>query len=374
MSMRGRNILIISDSEKNSDMLYASGFRAPDPFIFTIIKKKTYLLANPLELGRAQKESSADEVVNMSGIRTGRKKRSLADIFYSFARRFKVNTFEVPHEFPLYLGDRLRKKGIRLKAISPPFFPERMIKTEEEIKKIKTIIRVAEKAMKRAEDVLRNSMISSKGYIRYKGKNLTSEYLKRVINLTFAEHDGHAENTIAAGGDQACDPHCTGHGPLKAYEPIIMDIFPCSNDTGYHADITRTFIKGKPSKTQKNLYRAVKEAQRVAISMVKPRASAKNVHKAVSAYFRKKGYETVIKRGTMKGFIHSTGHGLGLDVHEPPRISDTSGHIFKKGDVITIEPGLYYPGTGGVRIEDDVVVTANGCEVLTRYHTRWVMP
>ncbi|MFC1479244.1 M24 family metallopeptidase [Planctomycetota bacterium] len=369
------NYLIIADSERSSNMLYASGFSAPDPFIFTRINAKTFLLASPLEYERAKKESKADTVVNTADINVRYKPRSFAGIFLSFLKGIsKARSFEVPADFPLVYADFLKKRSIKLKIKTPPFFPERMIKSSKETTYIKKSVAIAQKGMKAGEDILKKSSINNRGYIVYNNRVLTSEFLKSEINVAMARENGICTGTIVAGGDQACDPHCRGTGKLKAYQPIIFDIFPRSNETFYHADITRTFIKGKPSSELKKLYNAVKDAQEKAISMIKPGVCMGTVHNSVADHFKKQGYETEVKGDQLKGFIHSTGHGFGLDIHEHPGISGRNKSRFRKGLVVTVEPGLYYPGLGGVRIEDDVAVTGKGCTILSTYHKRWIIP
>jgi Xaa-Pro aminopeptidase len=365
---------MIADSESNSNMLYASGFSAPDPFIFARIKGRTFLLASPLEYKRAKKESAADETVNTADIRVEYKPRSLAGIFLSFLRdNFKTRSFQVPFDFPLIYADFLKKRRIKLSVQKPPFFPERMIKNGPEIEHIQQSILIAQKAMKQGEDILRNSSINARGYIMYNKRILTSETLKSEIHTVFARNNAACPGLIVAGGNQACDPHCKGTGKLRAHEPIIFDIFPRSNATFYYADITRTFIKGKPSFELHKLYNTVREAQEKAISAIKPRVCMSTAHNTAAEYFEKKGYITKTKGDQLRGFIHSTGHGFGLDIHEPPGITPRNRSRFKRGMVITAEPGLYYPGLGGVRIEDDVLVTSQGCEILTSYHKRWVI-
>jgi len=173
-------------------------------------------------------------------------------------------------------------------------------------------------------------------------------------------------HTIVASGNQGCDPHQEGTGPVWANQSLIVDVFPRSGDTFYYADITRTFVKGKATQALKAQYEAVKVAQEKGIHMVAPGIDGKAVHQAIQQEMEGRGFLTERRKGTMVGFFHGTGHGLGLDVHEPPRVNATS-HILKKGEVVTVEPGLYYPGVGAVRIEDLLVVTPGGNQNLTVY-------
>jgi Xaa-Pro aminopeptidase len=169
-----------------------------------------------------------------------------------------------------------------------------------------------------------------------------------------------------AGGDQACDPHDEGSGPLPAHRSIIFDVFPRSAATRYFADMSRTVIRGTASPELKRLYQAVKDAQEEAITRVRPGADGTKIHQGICDRFDAAGYATGLVNGRMQGYFHGTGHGVGLDIHEHPRIS-RNGSILQEGEVVTVEPGLYYPGLGAVRIEDMVLVTRDGCRNLTNY-------
>ena len=199
---------------------------------------------------------------------------------------------------------------------------------------------------------------------------LTSEIIRKEIEVVLMDHDCFAEDIIVAGGNQAVDPHERGNGPLKANEFIVIDIFPCSKKSGYWGDITRTVLKGEPSVAQKKLYQTVLTAQKAALAQVKPGSSAKTIHQDICDHFKQAGYETGMKDGVPQGFIHSTGHGVGLEIHESPSVSPSGGEL-EPGQVITIEPGLYYRDLGGVRIEDTVVVTETGCSLLARCSKEW---
>jgi Xaa-Pro aminopeptidase len=192
---------------------------------------------------------------------------------------------------------------------------------------------------------------------------LTSEIVRRLIHKTLIDHDCAGVETIVAGGDQATDPHERGHGILFAGQAIIIDIFPRSEKTGYWGDLTRTVCRGTAAPELKKLYHAVKAAQQAALRAVKPGVCADDVHAAAKVVFEKRGYKTEEVNGRHVGFIHGTGHGVGLDIHELPRVG-TSGEILELGNIITVEPGLYYPGLGGIRIEDTLVVTEKGWRYL----------
>ena len=211
--------------------------------------------------------------------------------------------------------------------------------------------------------VLRAAKIVRAGLLQWKGKPLTSEIVRAEADSTVLRAGGVPEGTIVAGGRQACDPHERGHGPLRAHELIILDIFPRDACTGYFGDLTRTVVRGRANTAQRQLWDTVCAAQRLAIRAIKPRAKGAAVHKAVQEFFVARGYPTERRDGRWTGFFHGTGHGLGLDLHEEPRLGVTT---FRLGQVFTVEPGLYYPEIGGARHEDVVTVTASGCRLLSR--------
>jgi Xaa-Pro aminopeptidase len=174
-------------------------------------------------------------------------------------------------------------------------------------------------------------------------------------------------NTIVAGGDQACDPHERGHGPLFANSLIILDIFPRDAASGYFGDMTRTVVRGRASEKQRDLWETVRTGQEMALKKMKPGVDGLKLHNEIKKLFADRGYPTEVRNGRQVGFFHGTGHGLGLEIHEYPRFQKT---VFKKGQVLTVEPGLYYPGLGGVRLEDVAVLTDTGMRLLSRFEKR----
>jgi Xaa-Pro aminopeptidase len=195
---------------------------------------------------------------------------------------------------------------------------------------------------------------------------LTSEQIQGVINATIAGLGGAAARTIVAGGNQGCDPHEIGHGPLRAHTTIILDIFPRDMRTGYWGDITRTVVRGRASDAVKKLYAVVGEAQKLAFQKLREGVNGQDVHGGIQELFVSRGYRTGVIRGRMQGFFHGTGHGLGLEIHERPRVGAAS-EVLRAGQVVTVEPGLYYAGVGGVRLEDVAVIQPNGARNLARF-------
>ena len=364
MSEKKPDILIIDKSTTNTDLRYACAFIAPDPFVYLRIQNKTTLIVSPLEYNRALQESMVDEVINSAHI-AKKHRATWAHIAIECIPK-TIKKITVPPSFPLAYARILERKGIHLRIATQPLFPQRICKDKKEISALREIIHITEQAMHIAEDILRNSIIQG-SHLLYKGNILTSEEIRQHIMMFFAQSNAEAPSTIIAGGTQSCDPHCEGYGQLHPGEPIVIDIFPRHLKSGYYGDMTRTFIKGHANTAQKKLYATVRKAHKAAIQAIKPRVHAQTLHKIVEQIFAEAGYTTTMKNTPPHGFIHSTGHGIGLDIHEAPAISRNSTTVLKTGMVFTIEPGLYYHTTGGIRIEDDILVTAHGAEVLSHY-------
>jgi len=363
-------ILIVAASEQDANLYYASGFWAPDPFIFTRINGRKILVMSDLEVDRARAESRVDEVLSMSKLQQQAKKNGAAtagtpEVLDILFKEHGVKQAQVPASFPVALADRLRGMGYTLEIRKDPFFPERMVKSKEEVEAIREAIRLTEEAIKSAIDVIAQAQIRGEE-LWLRGRPLTSELIRKTLHLTLMGSDMLGRETIVAGGAQACDPHCIGSGPLRAHWPIVLDVFPVSMKTRYYADITRTVVKGKPSEKVKKMHRLVLEGQEIGFKMVKPGVDGKAVHQMILDHFDKNGFKTGEQDGRMQGFFHGTGHGLGLEIHEAPRVGGASD-ILQEGQVVTVEPGLYYLDAGGIRIEDDVLITATGCEILSTF-------
>ena len=357
--------LIIAASEHCPDLLYATGFFAPDPFLFLEKNGKRTVVLNDLEIDRGRSQARVDEIVSESEI-TKRlpKPASPAQIALRFLKDQKVRTALVPASFPLGLALEFEKAGVPLIPQPGLFWKEREFKTAAELKLMRRALAITEAGLARAMEVLRAAEIGPRNRLVWAGRTLTSEILRAEIDSAILRMGGQPAHTIVAGGNQACDPHERGHGPLSAHSLIILDIFPRDARTGYFGDMTRTVVRGHASDAQRRLWETVRKAQTLAIQDMKPGADGGKIHDAVKEYFTLLGYPTEIQKGRQTGFFHGTGHGLGLEIHEEPRFSKT---IFKPGQVITVEPGLYYPGLGGVRIEDVVALTRTGVRMLSNF-------
>jgi Xaa-Pro aminopeptidase len=364
-------LLIVADSEHDANMLYATGLFVPDPFIYLHFDGRPLLVMSDLEIDRARASAPHCRVASLTEIqrklrRDGVKQPRFAHVIRHILREKKIRRAVVPEDFPLGLARELKKLGIKIKP-SPNFFPRRQFKTADEVKKISAALVMAEVGMAEGMQALRLSKIDKRRRLIYRGAPLTSERLRAIIDCAILQASGLAANTIVAGGRQGCDPHERGFGPLRANEPIIIDIFPRSQKTGYFGDITRTVVRGHASDAVRKLYDTVLHGQKIAFDKMRANVKTSEVHKAVQDFFVKQGYKTGRRDGHMEGFFHGTGHGLGLEIHEAPRVGATSTGELKRGHVVTVEPGLYYPELGGVRLEDVALVTGNGAKNLTRF-------
>jgi Xaa-Pro aminopeptidase len=375
-----RTLLVIGAPQHDAATYHLSGFLAPDPVICLRMAGKKYLAVSALEYGRAEKDAPVDELVSFDELGLMRLARELN----SGARAFAAATANllqklgvegspvtVPPHFGVAYADELRARGFEIEPDGRLFADLRRVKTEQEISYIEEAQRATEEACAHAVEILEEAGISNDNTLRWRGEILTSELLRSEIDVELLRRGCTAEGTITAGGPQAADPHESGSGPLRAGETIIIDIFPRKEESRYYADMTRTFIKGEPGDELVKMYEAVLEAQETALSMIRAGVNGRDVHDKVSDILHEKGYKTVKydqKPGEplTEGFFHGTGHGVGLEVHEAPRVSTVDEEL-KVGDVVTVEPGLYEPGVGGVRIEDLVVVTEDGCRNLTDF-------
>ncbi len=364
--------LFIGDSLCDPDMYYLSRFLASDRFTL-LARETTSMLVSSMEAGRARKESIADEVVSSSdyGIMEKLKASGKPDEAYlAILREFLLDRgakrLGVPSRFPAGIYRHL-SRDFEVSVIESPVSRWRAVKTEGEIAAIRAAQRACKEAMRVAVDLLRSSAPQGEVLLRH-GEPLTSEQVRGAIEVCLLGKGCEAVDTIVAGGAQAVDPHARGSGPLPSNEPIVIDIFPRSKSTRYFADMTRTVLRGETSREVEELYEAVSIAQDAGLKAVRAGVPGAEVHAEVVRIFREQGYPE--REG--RGFTHSTGHGVGLSVHERPSLSEV-GETLEERNVVTVEPGLYYPNIGGVRLEDMVVVTAQACENLTHFERELVL-
>ncbi len=369
-------LLLYDSTDRSADLYWFSGFQAPDPFlVFGIAGRKIAVLSD-LEYNRGKKEGDFDEVLSLKEWRDLAEKDmgagvGMAGVIAEVALREGISQFRVPSSFPLGLARQLEGLGVNVVAAEEGLFPQRLIKSRKEAEAVREGCAASAAGLSRARQVLSESVIR-KNRLWWQGSVLTSERLRFEVDLACMQVGARADHTIVAGGDQACDPHCRGSGPLKPGELIIVDVFPRVEKTGYFGDMTRTFLKGTPSDAQVRLVQTVREAQKKALKAIRAGIEGSKIHQKVVQYFEKQEYLTGKSKGIYRGFFHSTGHGLGLEIHEEPRLGP-GGKALQEGMVVTVEPGLYYPGLGGVRIEDVVYVTEKGVELLSSSPYEWIV-
>jgi len=361
--------LIVAPSDTDADMLYATRIFIGDPFIFLQQNGKRTLVLSDLEIDRAKKNAKADDFVMFSQLERevqGKAKKAppFEKVVAHFLTKRGVKRAKVPANFPLGFANEIRRRGITLETSNGLFWPAREKKTAEEIRLLERALRITETGMKRGMEILKASTVGAGKKLKWSGKTLTSEILRAEIDSAILRAGGVPTNTIVAGGDQACDPHERGFGPLRANSLIIFDIFPRDAKTGYWGDMTRTVVRGRASEQQRKLWEAVKAGQALALKRIKAGVDGMSIHQAITELFNDRGFPTEERNGRRVGFFHGTGHGLGLEIHEYPRLQKV---VLKAGQCLTVEPGLYYPGIGGTRIEDVVIVEKDGCRILSKF-------
>ena len=356
--------LMYAASGHDADMLYATRFYADDAFLWWESRGKRHIALSPLEIDRAKPVAKAQVHAMSEFFSANDRDRSTEAMIAGMAKKYRAATLLVPEQFPAGLLEKLRARKLKVTVSDKPFFPERTRKTKEEIVALEVALRVAETGLRRGIDVLRASKADRRGFLTWGKSPLTSERLRAEMDAAVLFAGGVPANTIVAGGEHGCDPHERGHGPLRANEAIVLDIFPRHARNYYYGDLTRTVVKGRASEALRKQYATVQEGKRWVMKQMKAGANGTALQKELIKRFKSAGYPTEQRNGRWCGMFHGVGHGLGLDLHESPRFA--SGKLFE-GLSITVEPGLYYPGVGGVRIEDVVIVTKTGVRNLTKF-------
>ena len=373
----GTDGYLFDASSDDSDHRYVSGFDAPDPFITLYTPEGTHILTKGLEYGRAVEESRADTVSHHaeydSDASYGGYEAHVAAVA-AFLSDHGVESVSVPKRFPAATADGLREHDIQVQADTDGAVEAiRAVKTDAEIEWIHEVQTANEAAMARVEELLSAASIDG-DHLVLDGEVLTSERVKTELEKTLLEQRCGLDEAIVASGADGAEPHDRGSGPLEANAPIVVDIFPRSKETKYHGDMTRTFVVGEPDEQAREFYDLTEEAFEASLDALEPGATGADVHAAACEIYEEAGYPTLRNDPQAEtGFIHSTGHGIGLDVHEGPGISSRNDEPLEPGHVVTIEPGLYDPEVGGVRIEDLVVVTEDGYRNLTDYPIQFVV-
>lgn len=359
---------IYNATERDLNLLYWGNFSAPDAFFGLKLADRTIAFVSELEYSRCEQTSCFDEVYLLSEIRKELQvlspEKAYWPAFFQFLqKKYKIDQFVVPNDFPAFIYAQIASE-VSINFDKDFFGTQRAIKTNSEIAEIQKACELTAKGIDFAKNILRQSQIRDQ-FLYYEGQILTSESLRSRLEAYCLSLGGYATDTIICGGLDASNPHARGKGPLHANELIVIDFFPRLQASHFYGDMTRTVLKGKANAQQEHLYNCVLECQQEIITKIRPGVYTNDLMQFALDFFEKASYGLKTSPNACEGFIHSLGHGLGLDLHEYPSVSHTPIEL-QPGMVITIEPGLYFKKLGGVRIEDDVLVTPNGCQVLSK--------
>jgi Xaa-Pro aminopeptidase len=369
-------VLIYADSIRSADLRHAVPLAVPDPFLYAETNGTRHVFSSSMEATRLRElglfevhvseEFGIDELI-ASGLD---RREIMAQLALRSVQSLGPKRFAVPDTFPVWLADRLRADGFELEVDQDLFDDRRRVKTEAQLAGMRRAQKAAEAAMDTCRELLRSVEIRGDDLL-LEGEPLTVERVKTAMNATFAAHDTTADEYIVAPGGQGAVGHDMGSGPVPPSTPLVVDIWPRDNGSGVYTDMTRTFVVGDVPDDVREWHRLVKQALDRATSEIGPGADARAVFDGSCEIFEAAGEPTLRTKTPgeplVDGFFHGLGHGVGLEVHEAPGMGQISDKKLVTGDVVTVEPGLYRAGYGGVRLEDIVLVTETGAEVLTDY-------
>jgi Xaa-Pro aminopeptidase len=374
---RVRATLLYGDTYSSADLRHEVPIGIPDPFLLVEQDGKTHVVINGGEVPRLEHLGHL-AVHSFDEFRPGEasaKGLTSPEMHAALLRRaiagIGVRAAIVPPTFPVFLADLLRSDGVTLTVDSDHFADRRRTKTEAEMTGIGRAQRAAEAGLDAARNLLRRANSVKDGSLEVDGEALTSERVKVAIKQALIARSASADDIIVSHGAQAAVSHHMGSGQLMADELIVIDIWPRDDSSGCHADITRTYVVGVPSPLAVRWHEDVRRALKAALATVRAGVPATLPFDAACDTLEAAGYQTLRDRvpgvPVHSGFTHALGHGVGLEAHESPSLYSSSDEALRAGDVITLEPGLYDPEVGGLRLEDLVLVTADGAEVFTQY-------
>jgi Xaa-Pro aminopeptidase len=370
------DVLIYADSIRSPEMRHEVPVPIPDPFLYAEKGDRRIVILHSLEIARVRADAPELEIIPNEQLGSDelysqrlRGWQVVLELGLRACRELGIVSATVPESFPLGHADHLRANGIELTVDRDLFDNRRRSKNETELRGIRNAQRACEAALDASRDLLRRAQPNGAG-LEVDGRPLTCERLKRVIEDVFADRDVEGSDMIVSHGPQTAVGHNAGSGQIAPNEPIVFDLFPRDKATGCYADMTRTYVVGEPPDEVKNWHRLVKEALDASTADVKPGVNGRRLYEKVCDIFQDAGYKTQLNKTPGEvledGFFHGLGHGVGLEVHESPSMGRV-GDDLVAGDVVTVEPGLYRSGFGGLRLEDLVLVTDDGYEVITNY-------
>lgn len=365
---------MVGNPLQHPDLRYVSAFKSADPIVFVRAGGRDYVVVSSMEANRARTEMMGASILTPEelGLRPAQRRR-VGWWALGLARKLGLRRVVAPAWFPLGIARLLERGNVSLRVARGGLFPERRRKNAREFAALCRAQRAAVAGMRAVRALLAASRVDEKERLVLDGRLLTAERARAALRKSAAAYDVLFGEPIVACGAPSADPHQVGSGPLRAGESIVVDIFPQEVSSGYWGDLTRTLVKGRPRPEIRRMHAAVTAAQQAALAEVRAGARTDRIHAAARRCLERAGFKNGAANGRPFGFIHGTGHGVGLEIHEPPSLGTQRDRLME-GDVITVEPGLYYPDVGGVRVEDTVQVTAGGWRLLARCPNWFVVP
>lgn len=337
-------------------------------------RTETFFILRDIEMERARRHARADHVhcpadfapeTGLSGDRETATAQAVAECL----RRRGVRRAVADRTLPLLFAHEILKAGIAVECDPEWGVMQRRCKDEQEIQRLQESQRATEAAMLMACEMVSRAQARADGVLLHDGQPLTSERLRAAVDVFLLQRGYTNPTSIVAGGPQGADCHDLGSGELRTEQPVIIDIFPRNRQTLYYGDCTRTAVHGPISDELQRMHRAVVAAKAAAAAACRAGVTGEAVNEATQAVITAHGYSVGLPGpdapDSYCAITHGTGHGIGLDVHEPPLL-DKGGPELVVGDAVTIEPGLYCKAIGGVRVEDMVIVTRDGCRNLNQ--------
>jgi Xaa-Pro aminopeptidase len=358
-----QNVLIYGDTIRSPELRHEVPVPAPDPFIYLEQNGSRYAFVGSLEVPRMREVAGLEPVpLEELGIdeliEQGKKWHETApELILRACRRQGIESAVTPRDFPVELADYLRANAVLVHPEGDLFDKRRRVKTDSELDGIRRAQRSCELAM----DAVRARLRA--------GRGVTCEDLRAEANRVFTESGVTTPDiVIVSHGPQTAVGHEPGHGQIAEGEPVVVDLYPREPDSGCYADMTRTFCLGEAPDELVRYHTLVREALDLACTSIRPGVKGADLHRAVCEFFHGHDFPTQLSKQPGEvledGFFHSLGHGVGLEVHEAPALG-RNGEELVAGDVLAVEPGLYRRGFGGCRLEDLVLVTEDGFEILT---------
>ena len=376
-------LLLYADSYMDANMFYLTEFLAPDPFIYLKrVDEDAIIVVNPMEYPRAQKQSFVKDVrsyLDYSYFETVRSAQepqlgALKFIANVAKQELDIETkICVPSNFPVLVADLLRAEELTVEPLLGVVEKARETKDNYEVDEIRAVQAINEQVTAQAIELVANSDVGANKTLMVDGKPLTVGRVKSFFGQKLLEAGClPEEDIIVACGAKSSDPHYRGNpeDKLKAEQPIIFDVYPRSIQKRYWTDMTRTLVKGKAPPKVGKMFDAVLEAKNVSLDVICAGVRGSDVYNMCCDVLEKAGYET--PRGgksVTAGMTHGLGHGVGLQIHESPRMNELSTSPLMEHNVVTVEPGLYDPKIGGVRLEDIIEVTKTGYRNFTEMET-----